>query len=137
MAAPPAAPCRLACFSAYTRHLPVELSPSSSRPLFPLGSYIIGDGKSISMTDRNGRASKQAKQVASLRRTVIEASHHSEPTGQRRLDNSVGLSGQNRLNVGRTRMLVVVGHKPSETCGSQSLDDQLQQHLTEIECSTG
>jgi hypothetical protein len=51
------------------------------------------------MTGRNGRPSKQAKQVASLRRTVIEASHFSEPTGQRRLDNSVGLSGQNRLQV--------------------------------------
>jgi hypothetical protein len=51
------------------------------------------------------KLSKQAKQAASLRRTVIEASHCSEPTALRQLNINVGggLSGQNRPNVGRTR----------------------------------
>lgn len=80
-------------------HLPAAL-------IFPLGSYIIGGGKFIIMTGRNGKASKQSK-PGEPGRFVAPNRHRGKPLlGTYRptsTDINVGLSGQNRLNAGRTR----------------------------------
>jgi hypothetical protein len=65
-------------------------------PLAVLDPTVHHWGRKVYVYDGPKRQSKQAKQ-ASVRRTVIEASHFSEPAGPRQLDINLGLSGQNRL----------------------------------------
>lgn len=67
-----------ACFCACWRHLPLELSPSSSPPSF-FPWVLHHRGWKVYNCDGPKRQSK--KQASLLRRAVIEVSHHSVHTG--------------------------------------------------------